>query len=79
MIKWYSSYESISFKIKVTKSVENNLRPKLRKSVKGIHSDFALETTQQTKILNAIFRFIEICSDGKRFNMPKYVEIQLYG
>ena len=63
----------------MTKSVENNLRPKLRKSVKGIHSDFALETTQQTKLLNAIFRYIEICSDGKSFDMPKYVEIQLYG
>ena len=57
----------------MTKSVENNLRPKLRKSVKGIHSDFALETTQQTKLLNAIFRYIEICSDERSFDMDTII------
>ena len=68
------SNESISSK---TETVEHHSIQKSWQSVKKIHTDFSLETTQQIKLMNVMFRDIKICSDGNSFDMPKYIEIRL--
>ena len=49
--------------------------------VYGIFSDFAKATTDKIKLTKVIFLYTEICpdADGKRFGLPKYVEIRLHG
>ena len=72
MLGRYSVHELISPTTKVTKSVENHERPKIKRF--RIFSDFSEGTTVQKKLLTVIFRCTEICSDGKSFDMLKYVD-----